>query len=223
MPAELRHGLYAITADTPAHDGHLLERVGQALAGGAVAVQYRDKSTDHQRRRHEAQALVDKCRAAGAVLIVNDDIELAAEVDAHGVHLGRDDTDPGYARRRLGKQALIGVSCYNDLARARHAAAAGADYLAFGRFFPSHSKPDAVPATIELLSVARATLPMPLVAIGGITPENGGPLIAAGADLLAVIHGVFGAADAGAAAAAYARLFDCPGPAPGLAATEQPT
>lgn len=204
----LRHGLYVITDGASTHSGQLSERVARAVAAGAAAVQYRDKSADAGRRLQEARALVEICRAAGVPLIVNDDVELAAQAEADGVHLGRDDGDIGQARRRLGRGALIGVSCYNELERARHGAAAGADYLAFGRFFPSATKPDAVQANPELLSTARRTLALPLVAIGGITPENGGPLIAAGADLLAVIHGVFGAPDIGAAAAAYVRLFD---------------
>ncbi len=204
----LRHGLYVITDGASTDSGQLSERVARAVAAGAAAVQYRDKSADAGRRLQEARALVEICRAAGVPLIVNDDVELAAQAEADGVHLGRDDGDIGRARRRLGRGALIGVSCYNELERARHGAAAGADYLAFGRFFPSATKPDAVQANPELLSTARRTLALPLVAIGGITPENGGPLIAAGADLLAVIHGVFGAPDIGAAAAAYVRLFD---------------
>ncbi|HKJ09452.1 MAG TPA: thiamine phosphate synthase [Gammaproteobacteria bacterium] len=205
---ELHRGLYVITDGASSAGAELPERVAEAIAGGATAVQYRDKSADTRRRLHEARALVQICRAAGVPLIVNDDVELAAEAGADGVHLGRDDGDIGRARRRLGDKALIGVSCYNDLERARHGAQAGADYLAFGRFFPSATKPDAVQADPGLLSAARRTLPLPLVAIGGITPENGGPLIAAGADLLAVIHGVFGASHVAAAAAAYVRLFD---------------
>ncbi len=208
MSNGLRRGLYVITDSTLTDSDHLPAQVGQAIAGGAVAVQYRDKSTDRQQRLLQARALAGVCRAAGVPLIVNDDVELAAQAEADGVHLGRDDADIADARRRLGKRALIGVSCYNELERARHGATAGADYLAFGRFFPSPTKPDAVQADIELLSAARRTLSVPLVAIGGITPENGGRLVAAGADLLAVVHGVFGAPDAGVAAAAYARLFD---------------
>ena len=205
---ELRRGLYVITDGASNAGADVAERVAEAIAGGATAVQYRDKSADTRRRLHEARALVRICRAAGVPLIVNDDVELAAEADADVVHLGRDDGDIGGARRPPGDKALIGGSCYNHPERARRGAQAGADYLAFGRFFPSATKPDAVQADAGLLSAARRTLSLPLVAIGGITPENGGPLIAAGADLLAVIHGVFGASDVAAAAAAYVRLFD---------------
>ncbi|MAT65105.1 MAG: hypothetical protein CMN57_05635 [Gammaproteobacteria bacterium] len=132
---------------------------------------------------------------------------MAAAAGAHGVHLGRDDAAVTAARERLGPRAIIGVSCYNELDRARQAARLGADYVAFGRFFPSRTKPQAVQAEPALLTAARRELGLPLVAIGGITPENGGLLLAAGADMLAVIHGVFGAADIEAAARGYTALF----------------
>lgn len=200
-------GLYAIT---PGHDPRgmpLADRVRLAIAGGARLVQYRDKAEDNERRRREVHELLAICRAGGVPLIVNDDLELAVETRADGVHLGRDDPDPSEARRLLGPQAIIGVSCYDQLERARAAQAAGADYVAFGRFFPSATKPQATPASPELLRQARHELDLPLVAIGGITPDNGAALIAAGADLLAVIHGVFGQPDVRAAALAYRRLF----------------
>ncbi|MFN2308957.1 MAG: thiamine phosphate synthase [Gammaproteobacteria bacterium] len=200
-------GLYAITDTALTPGAQLLPAVAAALRGGARVIQYRDKGLDLPRRAEQAAALVALCAGHGAQLIVNDDVELAAAVGAAGVHLGRDDADPRAARRRLGAAALIGVSCYNQLARAQAAAAAGADYVAFGRFFPSSTKPQAVAATPELLSAARRALDLPLVAIGGITPDNGARLIAAGADLLAVIHGVFGQADIEAAARRLARLF----------------
>jgi thiamine-phosphate pyrophosphorylase len=201
---ELR-GLYAITPDDAGPD--LTRRVELAIAGGARVIQYRDKSRDLARRRTQAQALSDLCRATGTRLIVNDDPALAAAVDADGVHLGRNDGDPAQARRLLGPRAIIGVSCYDRLELALAAQAAGADYVAFGSFFPSATKPDAVRAEPDLLRRAHAVLGLPLVAIGGITPQNGAALIAAGADLLAVVSGVFSAPDPRAAAAAYARLF----------------
>ena len=139
--------------------------------------------------------------------LINDDIHLAATIEAAGVHLGRDDADTVTARAALGPHAIIGVSCYNELARAQAAQDAGADYVAFGRFFPSRTKPQALEAAPELLRAARGALKIPVVAIGGITPENGGVLIEAGADALAVIEGVFGLADVRAAAARYAALF----------------
>lgn len=200
-------GLYAITDTQLTPDDRLLAAVGAALRGGARVIQYRDKHSDHPQRLRAARALRMLCEDADALLLINDDVELAAVVGAHGVHLGRHDPDIATARARLGAQAIIGVSCYDDLERARQAAAGGADYVAFGRFFPSRTKPQAVAAPVACLTEARAALDLPLVAIGGITPDNGARLIAAGADLLAVIHGVFGQPDIEAAARRFADLF----------------
>jgi thiamine-phosphate pyrophosphorylase len=147
------------------------------------------------------------CRQHGVLFIINDDVTLAKETRADGVHLGREDVPLAEARKLLGTRAIIGVSCYNELARAQAAQKQGADYVAFGRFFPSRTKPQAVQANLDLLREAKRKLHIPVVAIGGITPENGASLIAAGADALAVIEGVFGQADVRAAAERYARLF----------------
>ena len=195
-------GLYAVS-DGPRPD--LVAAAGAVLRGGAVVLQYRDKTATAQRRLDEARALADLCRRHGATLIVNDDVELAAAVGA-GVHLGEHDAAFAAARARLGPRAIIGVSCYDSLQRARDAAHAGADYLAFGAFFPSSTKPGARHATADLLRDARK-FGLPLVAIGGITAENGGSLIAAGADYLAVISALFGASDVRAAARRFATLF----------------
>jgi len=175
-------------------------------------VQYRDKSDDAGRRLWEAQDLLTLCRPLGVPLIINDDVELARAVGAGGVHLGVGDGDIAAARAALGPHAIIGATCHADLALARAAVAAGADYVAFGRFFPSTTKPDAPPADLALLRAARAELTVPIAAIGGLTPENSGVLVAAGADLLAVVHGVFGRDDIRAAAQAYARLHTNPHP-----------
>jgi thiamine-phosphate pyrophosphorylase len=198
-----QRGLYAIT-DGPRAD--LIEVCVQAIEGGAAMLQYRDKTTDTARRRAEAMALVDVCALRRVPLIVNDDVELAAMVGAAGVHLGEQDGDVAAARARLGADAIIGVSCYDSLERARQLAAAGADYLALGAFFASPTKPQARSATPPLLRDAKA-LGVPLVAIGGITAENGAALIDAGADFLAVIAAVFAAMDVHAAAKALANLF----------------
>lgn len=200
-------GLYAITPERPDPHSTLAEQVEQAILGGARIVQYRDKSEDARRRLAEARSLVEVCRRHGIPLIVNDDVELAAAAGADGVHLGRDDMEPAAARRRLCSGALIGVSCYNRLENAERAQALGADYVAFGRFFPSASKPGAVPADLELLCRARRILNLPIVAIGGISPQNGGPLVVAGADMLAVIEALFGRDDIRTAARAFAQLF----------------
>ncbi|MEW9573620.1 thiamine phosphate synthase [Rhodanobacter sp. Si-c] len=196
-------GLYAIT-DGPRSG--LPEAVAQVLAGGARALQYRDKTADAARRHAEASVLRQLCDAHAVPLIVNDDVALAAAVGAAGVHLGRDDDDVAAARAALGPGAIIGVSCYDSLERARAATAAGADYVAFGAFFPSPTKPQAVRAPLELLRQS-ATLGVPRVAIGGITPDNALPLVEAGADFLAVISAVFAAPDARAAAQRFARLY----------------
>lgn len=200
-------GLYAIADTRYLEDNRLMTAVRAAIEGGARVIQYRDKSADVVRRERQARALGALCRETGVTFVINDDIALAEMVSAHGVHIGRDDMSYADARERLGPRALIGVSCYNELARAVRAQQQGADYAAFGSFFGSRTKPDAVPATTELLREARAKLRISVVAIGGITPENGAELIAAGADALAVVEGVFGQSDTRAAAAGYTRLF----------------
>ena len=202
-PLLARQGLYAIT-DGPRVD--LLAACEAALDGGATLLQYRDKTHDAPRRFAEARALVSLCSRFGVPLIVNDDVELAAAVRAAGVHLGEDDVDVASARGRLGADAIIGVSCYDSLDRARTLAAAGADYLAFGAFHPSPTKPNARTATPALLREAKP-LGVPLVAIGGITAANGATLIDAGASYLAVISAVFGTRDVRGAARSFAVLF----------------
>jgi thiamine-phosphate pyrophosphorylase len=196
-------GLYAIT-DGPRPD--LLDVARQALLGGARLLQYRDKTADAARRLAEASALRQLCREHGVPLIINDDVALARAVQADGVHLGKDDGDLAAARAELGATAIIGVSCYDSLERARIAAATGADYVAFGAFFPSPTKPHAPRAPLDLLRQSAA-LGVPRVAIGGITPDNAPALVAAGADFLAVISAVFGVADVRAAARRFARSY----------------
>jgi thiamine-phosphate pyrophosphorylase len=186
----------------------MTEQVSLAIDGGAAVIQYREKHLPREERNRAALALAALCHERNIPLIINDDIELAAACGAAGVHLGQDDAPVSRARRRLGQRAIIGVSCYNQLERARTAAGTGASYVAFGRFFPSKSKPGALQAQPALLEQARREIRLPIVAIGGITPENGAELVHAGADLLAVIHGVFGQTDIRAAAQAYASLFE---------------
>lgn len=201
-------GLYLLTdAALAAPHGGVVAAAERALAGGARLVQYRDKSADAARRLAEATALRAACHRAGALLIVNDDVALAAAVGADGVHLGRDDAAVATARAALGARALIGASCYASIERARAAAAAGADYLAFGSMHLSPTKPGAPPAPYALLGQARAELGLPVCAIGGILPAHVGALRAAGAALVAVASGVLAAADPAAAARDYARAF----------------
>lgn len=201
-------GLYAITPTDLCRDpARLLHAAEAALRGGARFVQYRDKTRDAARRLSSARALRALCERHGARLIVNDDVELALAADAHGVHLGLDDLPLLEARARLGPTRLIGITCQDSIARARAASEGGADYVALGAFFPSRTKPDARHATLDLLRAVRIETSLPICVIGGITPDNGRPLVDAGADLIAAVDGVFGVPDVGAAARAYARLF----------------
>jgi thiamine-phosphate pyrophosphorylase len=207
MKPELR-GLYAITSQAICASPARLEAgVAAAIAGGARLIQYRDKLSDAATRLANARQLRQRCRDAGVRFIVNDDMQLAAEVEADGVHLGKSDGAIGTARALLGEKVLIGVSCSGDLARALAAQQQGADYVAFGRFYDSNTKPDAPLASIEVLREARAQLRLPIVAIGGVTPDNAAPLLAAGAGMIAAVDGVFGAANIEAAARHYAALF----------------
>lgn len=207
---ETLRGLYAITDSRLASDSTVSQLVGQALAGGAKIIQYRDKTDDREKRSQEARSLLGICQTMKVPLIINDDVELALTIGADGVHLGKEDDDIASARRRLGPEAIIGVSCYNQFDKAISAEAAGADYIAFGRFHSSTTKPDAVAASPGLLIRARKELNIPVVAIGGITPDNGGPLIEAGADMLAVVHAVFGQPDIRSACENFRQLFENP-------------
>ena len=201
-------GLYVITEDRPPANRPVTAGVEAALRGGARIVQYRDKSDDHARRLEEAGALKRLCSDHGALLLINDDVDLAATVAADGVHLGRDDPEMASARARLPAHSLIGITCYNQFERAQQAAAKGADYIAFGSFHPSPTKPHAVHADPDLLRRAQRELALPTVAIGGISPENGAALVRAGADMLAVISAVFAASDISAAARAFIHCFN---------------
>jgi thiamine-phosphate pyrophosphorylase len=189
-------GLYAITPEGPG----VVEKVRQALQGGIALLQYRRKK---QHSLEEARVLLALARRNHVPFIVNDDVELALALDADGVHLGRDDGDLAAARKRL-KGKLVGASCYDRLDEARAALAAGADYVAFGSVFPSPTKPSAVRAPLSLFD---HDFPKPVCAIGGITLQNAPQVIAAGADLVAVISDLFDAPDIARQAAAYRKLF----------------
>ena len=200
-------GLYAITPDET-DTAELLRKVRLALLGGAGILQYRNKTATAALRLKQAEALRELTREFAVPLIVNDDTALAQQVDADGVHLGGADGSAADARAVLGSGKLIGVSCYNRLALAQEAVRQGADYVAFGSFFISTVKPEAVAATPDLLRQARCELNVPIVAIGGITAQNGAQLLAAGADALAVISAVFSVPDIEQAAREFSRLFD---------------
>ena len=201
-------GLYVITDGRHQSIEELTRKVAAALRGGARLVQYRDKQADVQRRLAEAAALQALCAAQGVPLLINDDVELAVAVGAAGVHLGRDDQATAKARSQLPPESLIGRSCYNRFELARTAADEQVDYIAFGSFFASPTKPEAVTAPLDLLRRARRELTVPVVAIGGITPENGGALVNAGASMLAVVSAVFAAHNPTAAARAFAPCFN---------------
>jgi thiamine-phosphate pyrophosphorylase len=200
----LRKGLYLVTPD--ATDPSCLRERVLPLLPLTACLQLRCKSMGRERLRETASLLRADCRGAGVPFIVNDDARLAHEIGADGVHLGEHDGAIAEARALLGEDAIIGASCYDDMGRALDAAEAGADYLAFGAFFPSPTKPNARRASTHLLRDSTV-LGLPRVAIGGITPDNARLLVDAGADLVAVISGVFDAPDPVAAARAYRKVF----------------
>ena len=199
------HGLYAITDSQLLADGKLLPYVEAALKGGARVLQYRDKSTDNARRLRQAEALRELCNRYGAALIINDDAELAARLGV-GLHLGQGDGSLSAARALLGRKAIIGGTCHAQLELAEAAAKEGTSYVAFGRFFNSNTKPGAPAADVELLTAAKAKVNLPIVAIGGVTLDNAPELIAHGASMVAVVHGLFGA-DSAAEVERRARAF----------------
>ena len=184
-------GLYAIT-DSQLLAGKWVPYIEAALDGGLTLLQYRDKSSDEARRLREAEALRDMCARYNAHLIINDDAELAARLGV-GVHLGQTDGPLTPARALLGRQAIIGSTCHSQIELGEQAAKEGASYVAFGRFFNSSTKPGAPTATLDVLDEARARIKLPICVIGGITLDNAAPLVDHGADLLAVVHGLFGA------------------------------
>ncbi|MBT9612395.1 MAG: thiamine phosphate synthase [Burkholderiales bacterium] len=199
-------GLYAITPET-GDTAQLLDKTRAALAGGAQWVQYRSKSADVALKHEQATELLELCRDFHAPLIVNDDVRLAALIEADGVHVGEDDARLIEARINLGPDKIIGVSCYQDLARALRFEAEGADYVAFGSFYPSATKPGARPCPLSLLVEAKTQLHLPVVAIGGITLANAQSLIDAGADAIAVISALFDTPNVEACAQAFSSLF----------------
>jgi thiamine-phosphate pyrophosphorylase len=198
--------LYAITPDE-LNTAELLRKVELVLQGGAQVLQYRNKLADAELCVVQATALRKLTSEFSATFIVNDDVQLAHQVAADGVHLGGDDGSVSEARKRLGNDKIIGVSCYNRIELAQQAVQQGADYVAFGAFFSSSVKPNAPVATLELLQQARRELSLPIVAIGGVTIQNGKQLIEVGADALAVISAVFGATDVQQAAQQFSTLI----------------
>ncbi len=207
MTKPLVQGLYAITHVTNTNEEQLFENVSAALRGGARFIQYRDKINEANARQRIGHRLLMLCREYEASLIINDDIGLCQKLNADGIHLGKNDMTLKIAREQLGEEKIIGVSCYNQLQLAVNAQQNGADYVAFGSFYSSSTKPKAVNAPIELLNKAKTHLTLPTVAIGGITVDNGKALVDAGADALALINGLFAADDIEMTATTLANYF----------------
>ena len=199
-------GIYAISDCENITIENLLEKTELILNVGVSLFQFRNKHGDQYKKKELAQKLQSLCHKYNTPFIINDDLKLAKEISADGVHLGRHDDDIKTARKVLGAK-IIGISCYNDLNRAIVSEQCGADYVAFGSFFPSITKPDASKATIDLLLKSKSRLNIPVVAIGGITPENGKELIKADVDFLAVISGLYSVTDTVSATLAYKNLF----------------
>lgn len=200
-------GLYAITPDTNC-TVRLCEMVEQVLTGGATCVQYRNKAADQSLRLLQATEIHRLCQKHNVPLIINDDIDLALEIDAEGLHVGEDDTAVPVARKYLADDKIIGVSCYNQFDRAVAAQAQGASYVAFGAFFPSVTKSDAAQAGIELLQAAKSLIRIPVVAIGGINQHNASILLHSGCFAIAVCQGLFTGDDICATTREFSRLFN---------------
>ena len=202
-------GLYAITDNGLMPDDQtLLSHVHAAILGGAQVIQYRDKTVDTKKRYRQACLLNELCRTHQRTFVINDDVRLALQCEAHGVHIGQKDSTIEMARKILGSNAIIGVTCHDQLSLANSAALAGADYVAFGAFYPSKTKPDAKPAPLSLLTEAKSVLSCPIVAIGGITVDNASQTITAGADMIAVVHSLFAAESITQQAEAFAYAFN---------------
>jgi thiamine-phosphate pyrophosphorylase len=200
-------GLYAVTPDI-LNTELLCEKVAAALQGGASLVQYRNKAADAGLRLRQATALLALCRSHKVPLIINDHLDLCAQIDADGLHIGATDCDLGAARRLLGETKILGASCYNQLALALKAEQDGASYVAFGACFSSDTKPNAVNAPLSLFAEAKQKIKIPLVAIGGITLQNAPQVIAAGASSIAIVGALFGADDFAATSEQFVYLFN---------------
>ena len=200
------HGLYIITDPLLCGDT-IIKKVEQAIQGGAQVIQYRNKTADAKTQTSEASALKKLCHQYQRCFLINDNIELALQVNADGVHLGQTDSALSDARKQLGNKKIIGITCHSDISAAIKAEQQSADYVAFGRFFPSQTKPSAPPANLDILQQAQSQLNIPVVAIGGINTENANTLIDAGANMIAVIHAIFSAHDIKKTAQSLAEKF----------------
>ena len=200
-------GLYAITDEHLIKQHSFIQSVDYALQGGSSIIQYRDKSHDSKKRLQQAKALRSLCDEFQAILIINDDIALAAAIEADGVHLGKDDSAIQQARQQLGTEAIIGISCYDDLGLAIEAEKNGADYVAFGAMFSSSTKPGARKTSIDVIAKAKQQINIPICAIGGISRKNIDQITASGADMAAVISDLFTSDDIKNTALALSKHF----------------
>lgn len=198
-------GLYLIT--DPCWGKLLFNKIESALQGGCRLVQYRNKLASEPQAEAESRDLLALCQHYNTPLLINDNHSLAARINADGVHLGQGDADCVQVRRQLGPNKIIGVTCHDQLPLARQAQEDGADYVAFGRFFPSETKPEAGHAPLSLISEAKQQLDVPVVAIGGITLDNAPSITSLGADMLAVSHSLLSAGNCNKQAEAFARSF----------------
>lgn len=207
-PRKKLKGLYAITDENLISEENFEQSIESALQGGSSIIQYRDKSDDQKKRLQQATCLQSLCTQYHAICIINDDIALAKTIHADGVHLGKDDVSISQARKILGENSIIGVSCYNDLSLARHAEKNHADYVAFGAMFSSATKPEASQASLQLIATAKKQLRIPVCAIGGISEENIKQVVVQGADMAAVISGLFSSTDIKTTANMLAQKFN---------------
>ena len=199
-------GIYVISDCKNRASNDLLETTEEILSAGISLFQFRDKNSKYELKKILAKRLQVLCRKYKTPFIINDDVELAKEISADGVHLGKNNMNINKARNILGKK-IIGVSCYNNLENAICAEKLGANYIAFGSFFNSPTKPDAMKAEIKLLVKSKSKLKIPIVAIGGITPENGGQLVKSKVDFLAVISGIYQSENIRDSINSYKKLF----------------
>lgn len=199
-------GLYIVTPDWD-DTAKLLETTEAALRGGASIVQYRHKTAGTNLRREQAECLLELCRSYQRPLIINDYVDLCIALDADGVHIGGTDASVAEVRAALGSSKIVGSSCYGSMELARDAHQAGASYIAFGGFYPSRVKKYAVTTSPDIVTQAKAEIPLPNVVIGGMTPVNAAPLVTCGADMVAAISSVYSAGDPEDAARAFVSLF----------------
>lgn len=200
------HGLYVVTPDWD-DTQKLVDTTELAIQGGASLVQYRHKTASDALRLTQAKALQAVCREHNVPFIVNDYVALAADIDADGVHVGGTDMAVTNARAVMGPDRIVGSSCYGDMERAIAAQKEGASYAAFGGFYPSRVKKYAVTTSPEIIAQAKKIITIPVVVIGGMTPDNVAPLIAQGADMVAAVSGVYMQEDVAEAASLFCDFF----------------